>query len=66
MVWEQSTHERDVLQERERGSSDRSTELPGDDGPEFSSEPMPAAYGIFYSMGAGSLIIAVLVAIFWR
>jgi len=66
MVWEQSAHERDVLQEREPRSSDRSTDLPGDDGPEFSSEPMPAAYGVFYSVGGGLLIIAVLVAIFWQ
>jgi hypothetical protein len=66
MVWEQSTHERDVLQELERRSSNRSTDLPGDDGPEFSSEPMPAAYGVFYSVCAGLLIIAVLAAVFWR
>jgi hypothetical protein len=35
-----------------------------DDGPEFSSDPMPAAYGAFYSAAAGLLILVILFVIF--
>jgi hypothetical protein len=34
------------------------------DGPEFSSNPMPAAYGVFYSAAIGLLTLVILVAIF--
>jgi hypothetical protein len=34
------------------------------DGPEFSSSPMPAAYGVFYSAAIGLLILVILLAIF--
>jgi hypothetical protein len=36
----------------------------GDDGPEFSSSPMPAAYGVFYSAAIGLLTLVILLAIF--
>jgi hypothetical protein len=35
-----------------------------DDGPEFSSSPMPAAYGVFYGAAIGLLILVILFAIF--
>ena len=34
------------------------------DGPEFSSRPMPAAYGVFYSAAIGLLTLVILLAIF--
>jgi hypothetical protein len=60
----QLTRESDVVG-RERRLSDKATDLGGGDGPEFSSEPMPAAYGIYYSVGFGLLLLAALLAIFW-
>ena len=35
-----------------------------DDGPEFSSSPMPAAYGVFYSAAIGLLTLVIMLAIF--
>jgi hypothetical protein len=66
MVGDVLTQERHVGLEGEPLRSNSPTDLADDDGPEFSSEPMPAAYGLFYSAGLGLLMIAVLVAIFWR
>ena len=34
------------------------------DGPEFSSSPLPAAYGVFYSAAIGLLTLVILFAIF--
>jgi hypothetical protein len=36
------------------------------DGPEFSSSPMPAAYGVFYSAAIGLLTFVILLAIFFH
>jgi len=66
MVGEVLTHERHVGLEQEPLPSNSLTDLADDDGPEFSSGPMPAAYGLFYSAALGLLMIAVLVAVFWR
>jgi hypothetical protein len=35
------------------------------DGPEFSSSPMPAAYGVFYSAVLGLLTFVILLAVFY-
>jgi hypothetical protein len=35
-----------------------------DDGPEFSSEPMPAAFAACLFMGAG-LVVCLAIALFW-
>jgi len=48
------------------GNADHKTECLGEgDGPEFSSSPMPAAYGVYYSAGIGLLTLAIVLAIFW-
>jgi hypothetical protein len=35
------------------------------DGPEFSSGPMPAAYGVFYSAALGLVCLIIVLAILW-
>jgi len=51
--------------DEERRSPNSDTGVSDSDGPEFSSDPMHAAYGIYYSAGFGLLIIALAAAIFW-
>ena len=74
MLGQALTGEEQVAQHREAvatervgdsSTADRVSEHSGSDGPEFSSAPMPAAYGALVSAGIGLVIIAACVAFFW-
>jgi hypothetical protein len=56
----------DVQKEEQRSLSHtpQSDDDGPDDGPEFSSEPMPAAFSACLFLGA-AVVIGVLLAIFW-
>jgi hypothetical protein len=56
-------HDREHVQEEEQQSLSH-TPQPDDDGPEFSSEPMPAAFSACLFLGA-ALVIGALLVIFW-
>jgi hypothetical protein len=60
------TQDGEVIQERRSATVAGLSDHAGSDGPEFSSEPMPAAYGALISAGIGLLLIVAAVAIFWR
>jgi hypothetical protein len=57
------THDSEHVQEQEQHSLSH-TPQSDDDGPEFSSEPMPAAFSACLFLGA-AVVIGVLLAIFW-
>lgn len=55
----------EVIPENGGGNVDgNAASLAEDDGPEFSSSPMPAAYAVFYSAAIGLLTLVILLAIF--
>jgi hypothetical protein len=56
-------HDREQFQEEEQLSLSDPPQS-DDDGPEFSSEPMPAAFSACLFLGA-ALVIGALLAIFW-
>jgi len=51
-----------VLEEEQRSLSD--TPQSDDDGPEFSSEPMPAAFSACLFLGL-AMVVGALLVIFW-
>jgi hypothetical protein len=56
-------HDSEHVQEQEQRSLSH-TPQSDDDGPEFSSEPMPAAFSACLFLGA-AVVTGVLLAIFW-
>ena len=61
---DQLTDDSRVLPEHGGGNVEGKAASPADnDGPEFSSRPMPAAYGVFYSAAIGLLTLVILFAI---
>jgi hypothetical protein len=62
---DQLTDDSKVLPKRGGGNVEgNAASRPEDDGSEFSSSPMPAAYGVFYSAAIGLLTLVILLAIF--
>jgi hypothetical protein len=62
---DQLTDESEEVPEHDGGNVEGNAASPAeDDGPEFSSSPMPAAYGVFYSAAIGLLTLGILLAIF--
>jgi hypothetical protein len=57
-------HDWEHVQEQEQRSLSVSPQS-DDDGPEFSSEPMPAAFSACLFLGAAVVVIGVLLAVFW-
>ena len=58
-------HDWEQVQEEEQGSLSHTPKSDDDDdGPEFSSEPMPAAFSACLFLGA-AVVIGALLAIFW-